>query len=301
MTATLYSITTDDGYTESFADDESQALVSVGNLGASPVDFQVFRGYKHHGEREFGYSLKPRSIAIDLWAEHESTRQAYFDLRARILDLMRPNRGGPMTLTVLLPDMQKRSIRVRGNPGPVYPATPDSNFWGLRESIELVAFDPIWFDPDSHDFSGITYSADRELVFPIDFPIWFGEDDSTVFSTGDITYLGTWDSYPTITLHGPYDWARVQNSVIRAYVALVVPIRAGETRTINLTPGKQSIVDGNGDSRFGELAAGSNLLGFGVKPAPRAPGGVQVLSVTMQGKSGASSATLSYNDRYYAI
>ncbi len=301
MTAILYSLETADGYLETFDLNASQAFLNIVGLGASPIDFQVKKGYKQHGQTELTYSLQPRRVGIELWAEHEAeNRQAYFDLRARLLDLLRPNRGGPMILTVLLPDMTKRALTVRANPGLIYPAN-NENFWGIKEQFELIAFDPIFYNPESLSFTGIN-GVDSELVFPIDFPIWFGDDDSSVLSTGDFTYLGNWDSYPIVTLTGPYTSARLINSVLSAYVALIVPIDVGETRIIDLTPGVQSIVDGAGVSRFGELSAGSNLIDFAVKPAPVAPNGVQSLSVLMTGfTAGVSAASLIYYDRFYAI
>lgn len=301
MTALLYSLETADGYLETFDLNTSQAFVSIQGLGAPVIDFQTSQGYKQHGQRLVSYALQPRRIAVNLWAEHETSKQEYFDLRARMLDLMRPNRGGPMILTILLPDMSKRSIVVRANPGPIYPGNDNENFWGLDESLEFIAFDPIFYDSDAHSFTGIN-GEDSELVFSADFPIWFGDDDITVLSTGAFTYPGTWDSYPTVTLTGPYTMAQITNSVISSYVALVVPIAAGDTRIINLTPGNQSILDGAGVSRFGELSAGSNLLEFAIKPDPIAPGGVQTITVTMAGNTpGVSAAALSYNDRYYGL
>jgi len=300
MTALLYSLETADGYLETFDLNTSQAFLSISGLGAPIIDFQVSKGYKQHGQRLVTYSLQPRRIAVQLWAEHETSKQEYFDLRARMLDLMRPNRGGPMVLTILLPDMSKRSIIVRANPGPIYPGDDNENFWGLEETLEFVAFDPIFYDSDTHEFTGIN-GEDSELVFPIDFSIWFGDDDSTILSTGALTYPGTWDSYPVVTLTGPYSMARLENSVLSSYVALVVPIAAGEIRIINLTPGNQSILDGAGNSKFGELSADSNLIDFAIKAAPIAPGGVQTLTVTMAGNTGASGASLQYHDRFYAI
>jgi len=139
------------------------------------------------------------------------------------------------------------------------------------------------------------------LIFPITFPITFGTSDE-FFTTGNITYAGTWRTYPIITITGPYTRANIQQVTMGINIALSVAITAGETRIIDLTPGAQSITDGNGDNKFSDLGAGSDLVDFAIYPDPEVAGGIQ--SITAQlvgGVAGVSGASISYYERYFGL
>lgn len=295
----LFSIETADGDKLYFPDGD-RAFLAYGNFGAPPTQFITRQGYKQHGVTEVDYLLQPRDISISLWRRAACSRDEYWSNRAELLNLMRPNRGGPFILTLRQPSGAMRSIITRADPGLIFPPNVSDNHWQVEEEIGLIAFDPIWFDPATVTLTPQS-SNDENLVFPITFPIIFGTA-GLLFSSGNIAYTGTWRSYPTFTLDGPYTSARIEQQTLGIIIELTVPITAAQSRTIVLTPGSQSVLDENGQSAFNELGPNSNLVDFYIAPEPEAPGGVNVVQGQLfGGTAGISSFSMSYNTRYFGI
>lgn len=298
-----YKFETDDGKLLEFPSDD-QFLIEYGNFGAPPVEFVTRRGYKQHGVTEVDYFLQPRSLEFHIHHNAVSgNRNDYWDLRNELVDFFRHSRGGPILFTVIMPDGRNRSIYVRANPGIVFPPNQqDENNWSVDEPLEFTAFDPIWFD--SREVTAVVNaSASSDLVFPITFPIRFGVSNSGVSSSFTITYDGTWISYPTITLTGPYTRVTISNQTTGARIGLSVGIGAGETRVIDLTSGDQSIVDGSGNNKFSDLDPSSNLIDFGILPDPQAEDGINLITIEMVDgvQASGSSASMTYKVRYFGI
>lgn len=268
-----------------------------GNFGAPPTNFITRSGYKQNGSTEIDYLLGEREFELEFWRADACSRVEYWQNRAALLEYFRPNRGGAMTMTVTRPDSTQRSLTVRATPGFVYEAMR-SNDWNVRERISFRAFDPIWFDPTINSIS-IVSSISNDLVFPITFPIQFGA--SGLLFTQAITYTGTWKSFPTLTLTGPYTSVTISNLTTGVSIFLTVPILTGESRILDLTPGSQSLIDGNGDDAFSNLGPTSNLVDFNLRPDPEVSGGIQTIQAVLYGASGAAGFSISYYNRYIGI
>lgn len=295
-----HKLTTFDGQELIFPFPEIK-LLAYGNYGAPPTQFITRRGYKQHGSTEVDFLLDSRSIDLTLWHSPACNRQQYWDTRLALHEILRPNRGGPMTLTLIQPNGEQRALIVRADPGLTFPPDTDNN-WGIDDTIGMIAFDPVWFDPDTTDTSyDMQDATNTDLVFPITFPIVFGLS-GVIFTTGVISYPGTWETYPIFTLTGPYLSVTIENLTTGIVISLVVAITEDDTRIIDLTPGAQRVVDGNGQTRYNELGTDSNLIDFSIQPAPLVPNGQQTIRVTMFGGSiTLSSAHISYYNRYFAI
>ena len=294
--ADLIALRTADGR-EIIFPSEAQAVLSYGNFGAPPVEYQTRRGYRQDGETVEGYSVNPRPLVLELWFRPGCDRQAYWDTRARLLDLLRPNRNGPLTLTLRQPDGALRTINVRADPGPIFPPG-DSNNWQVQEPVTFVAFDPIWSDADAVTLTGALREEDQ-LVFPIEFPIWFGYEN--VFDLADIVYQGNWNSDTVIELTGAYTRAVIFHEQTETFIFMGVPIGDGEQRVIDLRAGRQSIRDGSGGNRFGELGPDSDLVSFALLPASQVDDGVQTIRVAMFAPGPNAGAQLTYTTRYWAL
>jgi hypothetical protein len=276
------------------------SLLDYGQFGAPPTEWITKRGYKQHGVTEIDFLLNSRDIPLEIAQASACDRQTYWDNRAALLNFMRPNRNGPMTLTIRTPNDDLRSIIVRANPGFTFPPVQQTNNnFGIRESIELLAFNPLFFDYAATELV-MSSATQVQLVFPITFPISFGTSDEQ-FTSGVVNYSGTWVEYPIITLTGPYNSATITNQATGVSIFMSVPIAAGETRIIDLTPGQQSITDGSGDNKFSDLGPGSNLVNFNLRPDPEVADGLQEITVTMPGGASDSGATLTYRQRYFGI
>lgn len=302
MYGDLLSITTFDGKTLYFLDQQIRAQL-YGGFGAPPTAYQTRRGYQQDGELEVYFTLSPRTVDLQIWYAPGIDRQKYWDNRNTLHEFFRPDRNGPMTLTLKQPNGNLRALVVRANPGLVFPPTPvDNNSWNILEPLQLVAYDPLWFDP-TQAVTTIAAGSDTNLVFPITFDsghIIFGV--SGAVSSLTITYPGTWVTYPTITLTGPYSSVNVRNVQTSVSFTLNVAIAAGEQRIITLTPGMQQIVDAFGGNKFGELGPNSDLIDFNIRPDPMVTGGINTLQAQFVGGTiGQSSMKVAYYVKYFAL
>lgn len=268
-----------------------------GNFGIPPTNFITRQGYKQHGVTEIDYILGVRNFDIEFWRAPACSRSEYWQNRSEVIEFFRPNRGGQLTFSVNQADGTRRALKCRAAPGIQFSESRE-NDWNIREQLSFTAFDPIWFDP-TENVLAVSSSISNDLVFPITFPIQFGA--SGVQFVQAVTYAGTWPSFPTLTLTGPYTSAIIINQVTGYTIYFTVPILDGETRTLDLTPGAQSLVDQNGDDAFGDLGPLSNLVNFNLRPDPEAAGGTQTIQAILYGATGASGFTLSYFDRYIGI
>lgn len=279
-------------------------MVAYGGYGAPPTDFITRRGYKQDGFTELGFQLNQRSISVTIHANKDfCDRASYWEFRKELNDFLRPNRGGPLTMTVISSDGTQRALKVRANPGFVFPPiSPDQNDWAIDETLEFIAFDPIWYNPNEN-LDALTGSYGTDLVFPVTFDashIIFGP--SGLKFSKVITYPGTWKVYPKFIIDGPYDTAIIQNETTGLTIYMNIPIALGEQRIIDLTPGNQSITDASGVNKFGELGPDSNLVDFCIEPDPIVPGGIQTVSVILIGSHGSAyynEVQADYPARYY--
>lgn len=293
----LHILTSFDGRKFYFPDDE-QVFMSYGNYGMPPIERSTSRGYMQDGATVLDYQLGVRPISVQLVMGGRCTRKKYWQYRAALVDFLRPNRGGPFTLELRQAGGTRRAITVFVD-GPQFPPqSPDDNHFDVDEALTLTAYDPLWFDPTrvTVSFNGVAAS---QLVFPITFPISFSPDGLTF--TQNITYAGTYVSYPVITITAPYNSVVIENVTTGVRIALNIPVASG-TRIITLTPGQQTVVDGSGVDRFDELSDDSNLVDFNLRPSPEVSGGInQIRGTVTGGVVGTSGVSLSYYTRYIGI
>jgi len=294
----LHEIETFDGLIESFGA-ESQAIQVYGGYGAPPVEFSTAPNLNRVGLIERDYTLLARPMVLDLWVRHAESLDSFYETRTRLHNLLRPNRGGAMTLTIQLPNMQRRSIDVWANPGLRF-ADAMNNSWLITEPLELLAHSPIWYDNADISVSNVDVIL-PDLRFPITFPIRFGYSYVTA-TTGQFVYSGTWETYPIVTITGPYSSAQIGNVVTGATIYLITPIGNGEQRIIDLTPGDITVTDANGNLKFNEVDPLSNFVQFQIKPTPEAPGGLNEITALLFGSVvGISGLTITYKNRYFGI
>lgn len=276
----VHQLITVDGKVFTVPNEFEIVLKAYGNYGAPPTEWITRRGYKQHGVTEVDFLVSPRTVSVQLFQITPCDRESYWQNRHDLHEILRPNRGGAITYILRQAGGNKRALMVRANSGAIFPPQADNNSWVIDEPIDFVAFDPIWFDPDTVE-ADIALTVDSDLIFPITFPIEFGTNGAQFIYP--ITYTGTWKSYPTLTLTGPYTSAIIENLTTGISIELLQGISEGETRIITLTPGAQSIKDAAGVNYFADLAPGANLVGFAIEPDPIAPGGIQTIRAVLQG------------------
>ena len=274
--------------------------LAPGNFGAPPIAYQVSQNYNQHGEKVLGYTLTPRIIALELYSPSAEDESDYFRKRADLLKFLRPDRA-PFEFVVTRDNGDIFSLDVRPDTGLLFEPQPPED--GRPEHIDvvltLVAHYPIWLRKDVTISSPAAISDDNTPV-PTPIPTLIGLGGN-LYTTGALTYNGTWETYPIITLTGAYTLAIITNTFNGVTIIMNAVIAGGVKRILTLDPNNLSIVDGDGVSKITELGQDSNLLDFTILPTEVKNGVAQAIDVRLEASDGSSAFKLEYNERYYGI
>lgn len=280
------------------------AVLSGNGYGIPEINYQTQRGYKQHGETLLGWRAQPRKIILTVQVAGRNY-EAYLSSRQQLWDFLRPNRGGALTLRKVFRDGTTRDIDAwfsGGGDGSDSPENPIITSETM--SLEFQAFDPSFYDPLVKT-AAMGASAPAGLIFPAAFGAIEGQGGWVFRSEAEIgavsaTYNGTWYSWPIITLTGPYDWVRLTNLTTGAIINLTVAKVTGETVVLDLTPGAQTVKDGNGVDIFDNLQD-ANLIDFYLSPDPEAAGGVNSIRFEAANSTVATTISVQYFERYEAL
>lgn len=284
-------------------------LLSFTGFGMPGIDYITQRGPFQHGHSIYDYRLEPRVVQLQL-RENGCSRADYWDNRANILNLLRPNRQvsltefGLGTLRIHQANGDDRALDVFIEEGPKFAARQLGRWdeFAMTETLRFIAPDPTFYDPTQESESWAPEAADH-LVLPFTF-----DDEDMAFSWEDaessftVTYPGTWLTYPRIVITGPLDDFVVDNLTTDEKLDLTgYNIADGETVTIDLTFGYKTITSSVGGNIIGELTSDSDLATFHISPAPMAPGGVNNISFSGDNDGVNTSVTMTYYTRYIGI
>jgi len=279
-------------------------IQSFEGYGMSPIKYVQQQGALQHGTTVYDYKLQRRIVQ---WTVRQNgcDRWDYWEKRAHFIDILRPNKHtlnnfGPGKLRKFMPDGEIRDLDVHLEFGPIF-ASPQNYWdeWGFTEALRFIAPDPTFYDPTIEiETSGLSTSP-TELEFPITFPIELG--DSLINDLNNITYIGTWLTYPTIVITGPISGFKITNETTDEYIQLSHELAAGETITISLEYGNKTVEHSDGTNLMGSILPGSNLATFHLAPDPQAPGGVNAVRIIGAGAGSATEIELQFNNRYIGI
>lgn len=261
-----------------------------------PVEYLTRRGYRQQGVTVDGYYLNARTLSVR-WASSFRSDSAFWQERDRLIAALSPQNNQMMVYRKVLPTGGRRDIQGWLSSGPEMSVYPDRS--GYDVSFQIMCPDPAFYDPATQvvTLESITPEA---LVFPVVFYADGGaEDDGFWFGDSSIaqaafTYAGSWRCYPTFVITGPYNWLRLENVVTGASLTLSVPLSAGMTLTIDLTPGAQSITDNLGNNRMADKTAGSFVDWY-------LDAGTNSVFANGSGVSGATQISMIYYNKYVGI
>jgi len=304
----LTKLTAYDGLEYPLTDGSMRFVVSTpGEMGLPPITWLTRQGYKQDGVSEVGYRLAPRAFNASIRLVNKCSRDEYWAIRSELLEIARPNRGGQLTFTIRLSNGELRSITARLNT-PTFPevSSDTSDEWGLSDVLQFECFNPVWFDAILTS-DEITYNLARQLHFPMAFRgnttanQFFFEGDGSLGTT-PINYTGTWYSYPTFVITGPFDRLRIYHQNLNVEIGFSLPFASGETLTIDLE--NRTITDQNGVDRWGYLTPNSDIQGFKIEPDPIVPNGINTISYFIPGALigvGQTTVTVTYRRRFIGI
>lgn len=294
-----------DGHEYKFDKSIYRWLMSEEGFGMPPIKYITQKGPNQHGETVVGYRLDPRIIQLQIRSDN-SHREEYWSARAELLNALRPNRqlSGEFSsgkLRKKFPDGSMLDLDVLIQQGPVFSARALNTWdeWGFTETLRFIAYNPILYDPvKSVMFWESLYddAAVNQFSLPTTFPIVFSGNNFFT-SSRQVTYLGTWESYPDIDILGPVNNLKILNESTGEFIQLNYDIADGEVVLIRLPPGNKSVTNDSGDDLQGNVTLDSDLTTFHVAADPEVTGGLNIFTVTGESLSANSNVQLSFYRR----
>lgn len=299
---------TPDGITYSLEAPPKRAIISREGEGMPPIEYVTQRGPFQHGVTINDYFLQPRTLQYII-RHNFCSRQAYWDGRADLLNHVRPNRqvdASGLCATGLtqgsirkyIPGGIIRQIDVMILQGPNYdtrsPGQWDS--FAIQDVLRFFAPNPVWYDPTRRS-QVVSSPSDLQLVFPITFPIVFG----AISESFNVSYSGTWKSFPSIVITGPFSGVTIENTSTDELIELDYNAVDGETVTICLEYGSKTIMNNSGDNLIGFLTEDSDLGTFHLAPDPEVANGLNAMTVNAVGVGANTTVTMYWYQRYIGV
>lgn len=284
---------TQDGTTYEIHIPPDRALMYDTGTGMPEIEYVTQRGPFQDGESIKDYFLRPRVVEMR-YRKNCCSRQEYWDARAELLNILRPNRGNTGTpsgtLRKILPDGTKRDLTVTIQQGPRYEAQKSNEWdqWSIDEVLRFIAYNPVYFDPDQRSQAFTTLGG---FVFPITFPVLFASFGNTI----TIDYEGNWSEYPVIVITGPIDATSIINTTTDENIGLNYNIAAGRVVTIDLSYGVKSVTLDDGTNLIGYITNDSDLATFHLQP------GNNVIQVLGTSTGLATTVDINWYNRYVGI
>lgn len=278
-------------------------VISVEGIGTAPARRLVDRSPFQDGDTDVGYRVDARLINLVLLmiAPDLATADTYRDA---LYAYLRPLRN-PLVLRCTRDDGSIRQIQCHPVGVVDAPITEEDRQWGNQKlAVQLRAADPIWYNPAERTtaLGGATGSGTRGFVVPMPVPM-VQATATKVDVIQPLIYLGTWDSYPVITVTGPGTGVTITN--VTSGEVLDFPslaLGAGEYIEIDLRYGAKTIVDDAGANQIAELSDDSDLATWRLLPDPDAPGGINEIHFEVASNAtDATALTILYYDRYSAL
>lgn len=275
----------------------------LSNTGwGKPADvFSVSSGPYQHGDTPISYRLSPRTIQMSIQHLYRN-KQEYWAGRSTLLSQLGVNNASPnapikgtLRRKYYQDDLVKtRCLDVFLKNGLVYEKSEDWQGFSVIENLEFLANNPVIYDPATK--TSVISSFSPALVLPFTFPFILGMSYGTV----TITYTGTWESYPTLTIVGPATDFYIENVSTGSALRLSYPISAGETVTFNLSYDTKTVTNNLNDNLLPYIR-NSDLESFALQYAKIVTGGINSIYVALDGYAPVTTVTLSYTDKYYGI
>ncbi len=200
-----------------------------------------------------------------------------------------------------------RDLRVLLEMGPTFDEQvgPHRHPEGYRETLRLVAHNPLWYGPEQTQSWGIS-AAIGDLVFD-GAGAWFGATPGIgrwvfaptfVGETVSVIYWGTYAARPIIVLTGPAVNPTISNTTLNVQLDFAYSIAAGETVTIDT---QALTVKNAADDNLQPYLSG-DLATFQIAPRPQAPGRRNSIFISFSGGvAGQSTATLKWQNQYIGV
>jgi len=291
-------------------------LESGDAMGGGLLELATVRGPFQDGYTVTFQRLGARDLLMTL-SRQDCPREDWWDARARLLNLLRPNRlvAGPYSRPVpgflrkYMPDgIDYRDLFVEARSIDFNTEPPDQTPGPLQCSVAFYAADPLWYGPAAtalyalRGISGLRFPAAFEppvTVAPLPLiNVWiFGGENWK--DTQTLQNMGTWHTYPVITVTGALDSVAIDNLTTGESVTFNGTIPPGLVFTIDLTYGQKRAYDSAGTDYSGYLDG--DVGEFHIACDPEATNGNNVIQVSIGGGDASTSVQIDFRSPYVGI
>jgi hypothetical protein len=272
-------------------------LTGAVNWGLAPQHRIVQRGPFQDGDTDIDFRLDPRVVNLPIISPASSMDES-MRVRQKLLQIFTAGNDNSQIYILFEGDTttQQRILDVHVAGG--LTMDNDGRDFTVRGVIQLRASNPTWYQ--TYDVP-VTISAQlfgTPTPYPKPYPVPYGSDSINKFT--NVTYEGTWLSYPVIQCIGPASNLTIVDSLGNT-ILFDDPISAGDIWTIDLRYGAKTVLDQNGINKFQALNINSNLVSFALYPRPTVFDGINTISVSATGTDSDSQVLMYYDERYVGI
>lgn len=279
---------------------EGIRLVDATGLLDTETEWYAARLPNMHGTRPRGARLLDRDVGLVYELDHHN----YYAVRQSFHHWFATKIARPMQLRFITDTRERRALWAI----PRAIEVPDDPAATRRVAVSFVAHQPWFFDPWNEITAAVPSIDLYHMKVPTDVPtlIGGGSYNEQVL----VEYRGTWGSYPTFTITGPFATLSIHMPLVITtapgieYKGLRIDLQNAGYDTITVKTGVDAaIYDQDGDSRGDLLAEGSQLAAFHLPwfkevgqislPSAPAPTVTVPIGITWTGGSGETSVAMS--------
>jgi hypothetical protein len=280
--------------------------------GMADMDYGTTSGPYQHGDTVTEVRLVPRTIDVVI-RQNGCDRDAYWEIRTLVDNMLRPNRTDmnapiPGVLRRVTNDGTVRDLDVFVSKGPTY--TWSHGGWdefSISESLRFTAHNPVLYDPVELYATLVNLfvfpPTHIDLVFPMQFPFFFGGPQGSIVEQSiAITYLGNWESYPTIRVQGPATDFKIVHQQLGDMISFAgYTIAEDEFITIDLNYARKTVMSSLGGSWLGKVSDDSTLTAFRIEADPVVPGGLNTFDVSLTQGNISTQVIMFYKNRFEGL
>jgi len=299
----IHTISDYDGYTG-----YTFNLLEFNDVGLPPIQRISQKGAFQHGDTNIDYRIQPRTFTIRGLIEADNSFE-HMKIRDMLSKMFKVS-NTPATLKITskqqlneLPyttTTTRRAIDCYVEGGLNFGSDTSSGY-DVYYEVVLKASNPFWYDPTEKNIAVTNSVSGNPTDIPALIPREYGS--LTLNSTTNITYDGTFLSYPDFVIYGGDGgitnlaiYNTTQGTVIR-----ITEIPALATYRINLRYGIKTVTDQNGANVTYTVDPASNLTTFALVPSLGMIPGTNTIIVESSSASTGSYVLMLYYNQYTAV
>jgi len=273
-------------------------LTGAVNFGISPSHRITQRGPFQQGDTDIDFRLDPRIMSLPIVVPASSIDE-HFTYRNRLLDIFKPG-NDTSRLEIYFNNDGVQAIRyIDVKILSSLTMDTDSKDFNIRGVIQLRADDPTWYDGFNFYETSLTSPVlGTPTPYPKPYEVPYGS--AGIGGITNISYEGTWISYPVLTATGPLTDLTITDGLGHV-ISFDTPIPAANFVIINLKYGAKTVIDQDGVNRFEWLDINSDLINWAIYPSPFVFDGINTISVSATGTDGGSSVSINWIPRYIGV